>query len=84
MAIGHVFNSDTDTEVLLCLIQEMGLSRALSKLVGMFAFVILDRKKECLHLVRDRIGEKPVYYGWQKKTFLFGSELKALTSQWEE
>ena len=85
VALGHVFNSDTDTEVLLCLIQEMGLSRALSKLVGMFAFVILDRKKECLHLVRDRIGEKPVYYGWQKKTFLFGSELKALRrhSQWE-
>ena len=48
----------------------------------MFAFVIWDKKNRALTLVRDRMGEKPLYYGWQgtgkNKVFLFGSELKAL------
>src|SRR5207244_4050657 len=44
----------------------------------MFAFAIWDRLEHRLHLVRDRIGEKPLYYGWARDTFLFGSELKAL------
>jgi asparagine synthase (glutamine-hydrolysing) len=74
----HKFVSHTDTEVLLCAIQEWGLVSTLSKLIGMFALALLDKKFGRLHLVRDRMGEKPLYYGWQGKTFLFGSELKAL------
>ena len=81
---GHSFFSNTDTEVLLCAIQEWGLHSALSQCIGMFAFALFDRKEMRLQLVRDRIGEKPLYYGWQNETFLFGSELKALrkNSQW--
>jgi len=80
----HKFVSHTDTEVLLCAIQEWGLVSALSKSIGMFALALFDKKYGRLHLVRDRMGEKPLYYGWQGETFLFGSELKALkrNSQW--
>jgi len=81
---GSVFKSDCDTEVLLCSIEVYGLSKALELLNGMFAFVLWDRKYNQLTLVRDRIGEKPLYYGWQGKSFIFGSELKALRahSEW--
>jgi len=80
----HKFVSHTDTEVLLCAIQEWGLVSALSKSIGMFALALFDKKYGRLHLVRDRMGEKPLYYGWQGETFLFGSELKALkrNSRW--
>ena len=80
----HKFLSHTDTEVLLYAIQEWGLVSALSKSIGMFALALFDKKYGRLHLVRDRMGEKPLYYGWQGETFLFGSELKALkrNSRW--
>ena len=68
----------SDTEVLLICIELWGLEKTLQKIVGMFAFVLLDKKEGELYLVRDRIGEKPIYYGFQKNTFLFGSELKAI------
>ena len=59
-----------------------GIEATLSKCIGMFAFAVWDREKCSLTLVRDRLGEKPLYYGWQGKgsdaVFLFGSELKAL------
>lgn len=71
--LGH-----SDTEVLLQAIETYGLDRALSLAVGMFAISLWDRQSRQLHLVRDRFGEKPLYYGWAGKTFLFGSELKAL------
>ena len=72
----------SDTETLLEGLEFWGIEITLKKLVGMFAFVLWDKKLHCLTLVRDRMGEKPLYYGWQgtgdNSVFLFGSELKAL------
>ena len=68
----------SDTETFLACIDEFGLEIALKKINGMFAFALWDREKNELSLARDRIGEKPLYYGWQKNTFLFGSDLSAL------
>jgi len=68
----------SDTEVLLAAIDHWGLDSTLVRLVGMFAFALWDRQERELHLVRDRIGEKPLYYGWANRMFAFGSELKAL------
>lgn len=68
----------SDTEILLAGIEQWGVTATLSKLVGMFAFTLWDRKERRLFLARDRMGEKPLYYGWQGPTFLFASELKAM------
>lgn len=72
------WSSNTDTEVLLEAISEWGIKNTLKEAVGMFAFAAYDRENKLLYLARDRMGEKPLFYGWQKGTFLFGSELKAL------
>lgn len=69
----------SDTETLLMCISRWGLSRTLQKAVGMFAFALWDCSERVLTLVRDRMGEKPLYYGWVAGAFVFGSELKALT-----
>ena len=76
------WKSNSDTETLLEAIEFWGVAKTLKKIEGMFAFGVWDKKSRCLTLVRDRMGEKPLYYGWQgdgkNKVFLFGSELKAL------
>ncbi|WP_109468720.1 asparagine synthase (glutamine-hydrolyzing) [Albibacillus kandeliae] len=72
----------SDTETLLAGIDAWGLDEALAEARGMFAIALWDRAARSLTLVRDRLGEKPLYYGWQgtgrDAAFLFGSELKAL------
>jgi asparagine synthase (glutamine-hydrolysing) len=72
----------SDTETLLAGFEEWGLEETLQRAIGMFAFAVWDRELRMLTLARDRIGEKPLYYGWQGRgrqaAFLFGSELTAL------
>jgi len=68
----------SDTEVLLAGLASWGVEKTLNASVGMFAFALWDRQEQVLTLGRDRIGEKPLYYGWQDDILLFGSELKAI------
>lgn len=68
----------SDTETLLAAVEAWGVNEALKRSVGMFGLVLWDRRERVLWLARDRIGEKPMYYGWQGGIFLFGSEIKAL------
>lgn len=72
------WRGQSDTETILCAIDFFGIERALEISVGMFAFALWDKTKKSLTLARDRVGEKPLYYGWIKDNFVFGSELKAI------
>lgn len=73
--LGH-----SDTETLLACISNLGLKRTLPKLIGMFSFALWDSSSRNLYLVRDRLGEKPLYYGQNSGAFLFASELKAFSA----
>jgi asparagine synthase (glutamine-hydrolysing) len=74
----------SDTETLLAGFEQWGIEATIKRSIGMFAIAVWDRFEQQLTLIRDRMGEKPLYYGWQgvgdQRTFLFGSELKALVS----
>jgi asparagine synthase (glutamine-hydrolysing) len=75
---GHAFKGSSDTEVMLTAFTEYGVRPAIEKLVGMFAFVVLDHRDRKVLLVRDRIGKKPLYYSHSNAGLVFGSELRAL------
>lgn len=76
------WNSSTDTETLLEAFEQWGIENTLAKLRGMFAIALWDKTEKNFYLIRDRFGEKPLYYGWiedgKDTIFSFGSELKAL------
>lgn len=77
-ARGHCFRSDSDTEVMLAAFEYYGVEEALKQFSGMFAAGVWDRKHRVLHLVRDRMGKKPLYVALADGALLFASELKAI------
>ena len=76
-ALGHRFRSSGDSEVVLAAISQWGM-KAVDRFIGMFALAIWNERERRLFLLRDRLGVKPLYYGWDGNTLWFGSELKAL------
>ncbi len=79
---GSIFRTRSDTEVVLRLYEKYGLD-GLLRLNGMFAICIYDKPRSKIHLLRDRIGIKPLYYGNEGKNFYFASEIKALLAGME-
>src|SRR5262249_44997083 len=77
-AAGETFRGHSDTEVLLRVFMREGLEGCLSKLRGMFAFAVWDRREKTLSLARDRLGVKPLVYAAPSRGFPFASELQAL------
>lgn len=77
---GHVFRSDSDSEVVLHGYRCWGPADLAAKMEGMYAAVIYDRQKRLLFALRDRVGIKPLYYYFDGETFLWASELKAVVS----
>lgn len=76
--IPMLWRGHSDTEVILAGFELWGIKNTLSKLVGMFAVAVWDKHKATLTLARDRIGEKPLYYGFSNGVLLFASELQAM------
>jgi asparagine synthase (glutamine-hydrolysing) len=75
---GDGWRGHSDTETLLAGFAAWGVAATLQRAVGMFAIALWDRQEQRLTLARDRMGEKPLFYGWVRGAFVFGSELKAL------
>ena len=75
---GHFFKGHSDTEVMLAAFVQWGVEESVKQFNGMFAFAVWDRRDRLLWLTRDRIGEKPLFFGVQDGTFFFSSELKAI------
>ena len=80
--VGAAWRGHSDTETLLAGFDAWGIEGTLQRAIGMFAIALWDRETRVLTLARDRLGEKPLYYGWQGQgraaAFVFGSELSAL------
>ncbi|MCR5503134.1 MAG: asparagine synthase (glutamine-hydrolyzing) [Lachnospiraceae bacterium] len=74
------FKSTCDTEILLEAISNYGVREAISLCRGMFGIAVYDKEEKKLYLIRDRIGEKPIYYGWVKDTFVFASEIGSIAA----
>jgi asparagine synthase (glutamine-hydrolysing) len=77
LSTGHSFRSRSDTETIVHLYEELG-EEVFSKLRGMFAIALWDARRRRLVLARDRIGKKPLYYSWDGRRVVFGSEIKAM------
>ena len=75
--VGHVFKSECDSEVIIHLFEDYGAD-FVSKLSGMFALAVHDKKQDLLVLARDPIGKKPLYYSWKNGILYFASEIKAI------
>jgi len=78
--VAPTWRGHSDTESLLAAIEAWGVEGALKRSVGMFALALWDRTERALYLARDRLGEKPLYYGRSGRSFLFGSQLAALAA----
>ena len=76
--VAPLWKGHSDTEILLACVVAWGIEVTLKRSVGMFAFALWDRNQQVLTLARDRVGEKPLYWGWQGEMLVFGSELKAI------
>ena len=72
------WRGNSDTETLVAAFDAWGIEKTLKSTVGMFAIAVWDREQKTLTLARDRLGEKPLYYGWQGDVFIFASELQSI------